>query len=123
MAIELNHTIVNATDKRASTRFHLRILGLPTSQPYLPFQVGELSLEFADTHEVTPQHFAFLVGEDEFDADLGRVRERGLDYWADPFHRKPGAINTNDGGRGVYRNDPDGHILEIITRPHVSGQS
>ncbi|HEY0693536.1 MAG TPA: VOC family protein, partial [Kribbella sp.] len=66
----------------------------------------------------TPQHYAFLVGEPEFDAIFGRIRERGLDYWADPFRRRPGEINTNDGGRGVYWLDPNGHVLEIITRPY-----
>ncbi|GAB91741.1 hypothetical protein GORHZ_143_00080, partial [Gordonia rhizosphera NBRC 16068] len=50
-----------------------------------------------------------------------RIVGRGLDYWADPFHRQPGSINTNDGGRGLYWNDPDGHSLEIITRPYGSG--
>ena len=29
-----------------------------------------------------------------------------------------GEINHNDGGRGVYFRDPDGHHLEILTRPY-----
>jgi hypothetical protein len=29
-----------------------------------------------------------------------------------------GPINRNDGGRGVDFDDPDGHFLEIITRPY-----
>jgi hypothetical protein len=33
----------------------------------------------------------------------------------------PGEINRNDGGRGVYFRDPDGHYLEVITRPYDSG--
>ncbi|HJW63571.1 MAG TPA: VOC family protein, partial [Actinomycetes bacterium] len=63
----------------------------------------------------------FLVGEDEFDQIFGRIRERGLPYWADPGRRRPGEINTNDGGRGVYWEEPSGHFLEIITRPYGSG--
>ena len=121
MTVELNHTIVNSTDKRASARFLAEVLGLPAPQPFGPFhvvQVGRLSLDFADAGHVTPQHYAFLVGEDDFDAIFGRICERGLDYWADPFHRRPGAINTDDGGRGVYWIDPDSHNLEIITRPY-----
>ena len=115
MTVELNHTIVNATDQNASARLLAEILGLPPPQPFGPFhvvQVGRLSLDFADAGRVTPQHYAFLVGEDDFEAIFGRIRDRGLDYWADPFHHKPGEINTNDGGRGVYWNDPDGHILD-----------
>ena len=64
---------------------------------------NQVSLDFADDHgPVHPQHYAFLVGEDEFDQIFGRIRERGLDYRADPGRRRPGQINTNDGGRGVH---------------------
>jgi extradiol dioxygenase family protein len=61
------------------------------------------------------------VSEAEFDQIFGRVKERGLDYWADPAQRRKGEINRNDGGRGVYFNDPSGHYLEIITRPYGGG--
>jgi catechol 2,3-dioxygenase-like lactoylglutathione lyase family enzyme len=44
-----------------------------------------------------------------------------LPYWADPGQARRGAINYRDGGRGVYFEDPDGHLLEIITRPYGSG--
>jgi hypothetical protein len=27
-------------------------------------------------------------------------------------------MNTHDGGRGLYWDDPNGHSLEIITRPY-----
>ena len=76
-------------------------------------------LDFYDTDDaVTPQHYCFLVGEDEFDQIFGRIKAQGLPYWADPGHDIPGEINTHDGGRGVYFDDPSGHILEIITRPY-----
>ena len=122
MAVQLNHTIVNSQDKEVSARFLAELLGVADPTPYGPFlvvQVAEVSLDFADADgPVTPQHYAFLVDEPEFDAIFGRIRERGLDYWADPFRRRPDEINTNDGGRGVYWLDPNGHILEIITRPY-----
>jgi catechol 2,3-dioxygenase-like lactoylglutathione lyase family enzyme len=41
--------------------------------------------------------------------------------WADPGRTQRGAINHHDGGRGLYFEDPDGHLLEIITRPYGSG--
>ena len=44
-----------------------------------------------------------------------------LPYWADPGKHRPDEFNTNDGGRGVYWEDPSGHFLEIITRPYGSG--
>lgn len=91
-----------------------------------PFWVVTLdngvSLDFQDSDEKIPiEHYAFLVSEAEFDAILARIRERGLVYWADPAHERELEINRNDGGRGLYWNDPNGHYLEIITRPYGSG--
>ena len=128
MTVQLNHTIVHCRDQQASAQFYADILGLDPPTRYGPFLVLELSndvsLDFLDrasgSSAVHPQHYAFLVAEGEFDAILGRIRARGLPYWADPFHRTPDEINTNDGGRGVYWEDPDGHNLEIITRPYGS---
>jgi catechol 2,3-dioxygenase-like lactoylglutathione lyase family enzyme len=122
MPVQLNHTIVAARDKRTSASFLADLLGLDPPTTYGPFAVVELtndvSLDFVDDQQVHPRHYAFLVTEDEFDEIFGRIRARGLEYWADPFERHPGEINTNDGGRGVYWHDPDGHVLEIITRPY-----
>lgn len=122
MAVQLNHTIVYATDKRRSAEFLADVLGLPAPAPFGPFLVVQttngVSLDFVEDGPVRPQHYAFLVGEEEFDQIFGRIKERGLDYWADPHHRQKGEINHNDGGRGVYWADPDGHNLEIITVPY-----
>jgi catechol 2,3-dioxygenase-like lactoylglutathione lyase family enzyme len=122
MAVQLNHTIVAARDRHASAAFLADVLGLPPPTTYGPFAVVELanavSMDFMDDPEIHPRHYAFLVSEAEFDEIFGRIRERGLDFWADPFDRQPGQINTNDGGRGVYWYDPNGHKLEIITRPY-----
>ena len=65
---------------------------------------------------ITPQHYALLITEAEFDAVLERIKAQGLDYWADPACRRPREINRNDGRRGVYFSDPDGG-LEVIMRP------
>ncbi|HWL97953.1 MAG TPA: VOC family protein [Nocardioidaceae bacterium] len=126
MPVQLNHTIVSARDKHESATFLATMLGLAPPVPYGPFLVVEVgnavSLDFLDASgPVTPQHYAFLVDESEFDTIFGRIRERGLTYWADPGRRHEGEINTNDGGRGVYWEDPNGHFLEIITRPYGSG--
>jgi catechol 2,3-dioxygenase-like lactoylglutathione lyase family enzyme len=123
MAVELNHTIVKCSDKVASAQFLVDILGLEPPTRYGPFEVVQLgngvSLDYADDHgEPHPQHYAFMVTEDEFDAIQARIVERGITYWADPFHRHAGRVNTNDGGRGLYWDDPDGHNLEIITVPY-----
>ena len=125
MPVHLNHTIVAARDRHESAAFLTDILGLKPHTTYGPFAVVELdnevSLDFIDDPEIWPRHYAFLVTEDEFDQIFGRIKDRGLTYWADPHEKQPGEINTNDGGRGVYWKDPNGHMLEIITRPYGSG--
>jgi hypothetical protein len=121
MAVELNHTIVACTDKDRSARFLAEMFGLGEPETFGPFRVVEVangvSLDFDVRDEIVPQHYAFLVTEDEFDQVLGRIEERGLDHWADPGRSRPG-INHNDGGRGVYFEDPDGHLLEALTVPY-----
>ncbi|MCX4597954.1 VOC family protein [Streptomyces sp. NBC_01549] len=127
MAVQLNHTIVAAHDKMASARFLADLLGLevaPEYGPFVPVQIPNgVTLDYMDTAEsISPQHYAFLVSEDDFDAIFARVREAGLTYWADPHHHHLGEINHNDGGRGAYFDDPNGHNLEILTRPYGSGE-
>ena len=72
---------------------------------------------------ISPQHYAFLIAEEDFDSIFGRIRAGGLDYWADPFKQRPGEINRRAGGRGVYFADPNGHLLEVLTRPYGSGEA
>lgn len=126
MPVRLNHTIVWSHDKDASAAFFTEVLGLPPATTFGPFRVvqvdNDVSLDFSDTDQpVSPQHYAFLVGDAEFDEILGRIQDRELTYWADPGRTRPGQVNTNDGGRGVYWEAPDGHLLEIITVPYGGG--
>lgn len=127
MAVELNHTIVAARDKRAAAEFLARILGLTVGPPFGPFLPVETSngvtLDFVDTDAdpIASQHYAFLVSEEDFDAIFARIQQAGIAYYADPGHRRVGQINHNDGGRGAYFADPNGHNLEILTRPYGSG--
>jgi catechol 2,3-dioxygenase-like lactoylglutathione lyase family enzyme len=103
------------------------MLGLEVGAPYGPFLPVETSngvtLDFMDSDAVriAPQHYAFLVTEEEFDAIFARIQQAGVAFYADPGHREPGRINHLDGGRGAYFEDPNGHNLEIITRPYGSG--
>jgi catechol 2,3-dioxygenase-like lactoylglutathione lyase family enzyme len=127
MPVQLNHTIVHARDRQRSAAFLAQLLGLPEPARFGPFLVvrfaNDVSLDVVeDRGTIHPQHYAFLVTEAEFDEIFERIKARGLTFWADPFGKEPGRINTNDGGRGVYWPGPDGHLLEIITRPYGSGQ-
>jgi catechol 2,3-dioxygenase-like lactoylglutathione lyase family enzyme len=119
---KLNHTIVYCRDQQVSAAFLSEILGLPAPTTFGPFVVvqvaNDVALDFLEEEPVRPQHYAFLVDEDEFDEVHGRIVARGLPYWADPGRRRPEQVNTNDGGRGLYWLDPDGHVLEILTVPY-----
>jgi catechol 2,3-dioxygenase-like lactoylglutathione lyase family enzyme len=127
MSVQLNHTIVAARDKATAADFVASILGLKVGAPLGPFLPVETSnavtLDFMDVapDQVVPQHYAFLVSEEEFDVIFDRIQRAGITYWADPEHREEGRINHRDGGRGAYFDDPNGHNLEILTRPYGSG--
>ena len=125
MPAELNHTIVWCRDKHRSSRFLAEMLGLPEPRIFLHFEIVDaangVSLDFMEKDgPVSPQHYAFLVSDEEFDAGMARIGDKGLTYWADPARERPGEINRHWGGRGVYFEDPDGHLLELITKPYGS---
>jgi catechol 2,3-dioxygenase-like lactoylglutathione lyase family enzyme len=126
VSVQLNHTIVACRDQQRSAAFLAGVLGLPPATRFGHFLVVEadngVSLDFAETSgPITSQHYAFLLGEAEFDAAYERIRDQEVPYWADPGRTRPTTINQRDGGRGLYFEDPDGHLLEIITRPYGSG--
>lgn len=121
--ISFNHTIVAAHDKKASAWFLTELFDLPSPVPAGHFLAVHLddgvTLDYAEPPgEFPPQHYAFLVGEGDFDRIYRKIVERGQEHWADPRQTEPGTINANDGGRGVYFLDPSGHYMEIITRPY-----
>jgi catechol 2,3-dioxygenase-like lactoylglutathione lyase family enzyme len=126
MNVELNHTIVWCRDKQKSSAFLVELLGLPEPASFGPMLVVGLtngvSLDYYEQDgEIASQHYAFLVSEDGFDEVFGRIRDRQLVYWADPGRNRPGEIYREFGGRGVYFEDPDGHLLEVMTRPYEIG--
>lgn len=120
---ELNHTIVWCSDKERSAAFLTDILGLPPARAFFHFLVVDLkngvSLDYYQKEgAVSPQHYAFLVSDEEFDAGFAKLKDRGQTYWADPARTQPGEINHHFSGRGVYFFDPDQHLLELITKPY-----
>jgi catechol 2,3-dioxygenase-like lactoylglutathione lyase family enzyme len=126
MAANLNHTIVYARDSATSAAFMAEILGLPPPTTWGPFVVvttgNGVNMDFLDADgDIAPQHYAFQVSETEFDDIFARIKARALPYWADPGQTQQGRINRHDGGRGLYFEEPAGHLLEIITKPYGSG--
>ncbi|MEU9027285.1 VOC family protein [Streptomyces sp. NPDC048383] len=124
MSVQLNHTIIHSRDNRESATFLAHVLGLEVGAEWGPFIVvatgNGVSLDFATipAESIVPQHYAFLISEEEFDAAFEKIRAAGIPYFADPQGKQSGEINHNDGGRGVYFPDPSGHGMEIITRPY-----
>ncbi|MEU5398074.1 VOC family protein [Streptomyces sp. NPDC005963] len=129
MTITLNHTIVVCHDKHQSARFLADILGLEISGvwgPFVSLVVPPVALDFIDITDyqaaksdlIEPQHYAFLMNEEEFDGVFDRIKAAGIEYFADQFLEEAGQINHNYDGRGVYLRDPSGHIIECITQPY-----
>jgi catechol 2,3-dioxygenase-like lactoylglutathione lyase family enzyme len=120
MAIVLNHTIVPAHDKETSARFFADIFGLTyegSGGHFAPVRVNEtLTLDFDDADSFDSHHYAFHVSDPEFDAIFKRVQEAGLTYGSDPWNLENRKLNDWNGGRGVYFRDPNGHLLELMTR-------
>jgi catechol 2,3-dioxygenase-like lactoylglutathione lyase family enzyme len=121
VAITLNHTIVPARDKVASAEFFARIFGLNfegTQGHFAPVRVnGDLTMDFDNWDTFESHHYAFLIGDNEFDGIFGRIQAEGIEYAAGPSMEAKGQINHRRDGRGFYFRDPDGHLLEVMTRP------
>ncbi|MGV9560614.1 VOC family protein [Streptomyces sp. NPDC003401] len=122
---QLNHLVVHAHDRRLSAEFLAAVLGLPVGAPFGPFLPVDLgngvTLDFYEKRDepIQSQHYAFLVAEDLFDTMIARLDAVGVTYYADPRHTEPGRTNGLFGGRGAYFADPDGHNMEIMTRPYA----
>ena len=122
MSVQLNHIIVPAKEKWASANFLADILGLqvgPQWGPFVPLRTSNgVTLDFVDATDFEVHHCAFLVSEEEFGAALNRMLDKGITFYADFMRKRCGEINHLYGGRGVYFDDPDGHLLELITQPY-----
>ncbi|QIP85910.1 VOC family protein [Streptomyces sp. Tu 2975] len=124
-SVQLNHTAVYAKDRRLSAEFLAAVLGVEVAAPFGPFLPVDLgngvTLDYYELTDepVQPQHYAFLVPDEQFDTMIARLEAIGVTYYADPSHTEPGAINRLFGGRGAYFDDPSGHNMEIMTRPYA----
>ncbi|MEV6296667.1 VOC family protein [Streptomyces sp. NPDC051896] len=123
--VQLNHTAIYASDRHLSAEFIAAILGLKVGAPFGPFLPVDLgngvTLDYYEKRDepIQSQHYAFLVPDEQFDAMIARLEVAGVTYYADPGHAEAGQINRLFGGRGAYFDDPDGHTMEIMTRPYV----
>ena len=126
MNVQLNHTIVWCRDKQKSSAFLVDLLGLEKPVPFGAMLVvalgNQVSLDFYESEDkIAQQHYAFLMPDDEFDRVFARIEQRGIRYWADPGKQRPMELYAHNGGRGLYFDDPDGHLLEVMTRVYDLG--
>ena len=126
MNVQLNHTIVWCRDKQKSSAFLVDLLGLEKPVPFGAMLVvalgNQVSLDFYESEDkIAQQHYAFLMPDDEFDRAFARIEQRGIRYWADPAKQRPMELYAHNGGRGLYFDDPDGHLLEVMTRVYDLG--
>lgn len=121
MSIQLDHVMVPCRDKIASAKLLAELLGVPWAEtgigPFAPVYVNDgLTLDFDQTDEPLPLiHYCFRVGDDEFDAILGRLKAAGIAYRSSVHGPVDMQIDKEHGGRIVYWNEPDGHQWEILT--------
>jgi catechol 2,3-dioxygenase-like lactoylglutathione lyase family enzyme len=120
MNIWLDHTIVPSKDKEGAARFFARIMGLTYEGAhghFAPVKVNDqLTMDFDDADEFISNHYAFHIGDEEFDAIFERVKAEGIPYGSGPRSADDMQINNRRGGRGFYFHSPDGHNLEVMTR-------
>lgn len=124
MTARFNHTIVAATDAAEMADFYRDLLEAdeaPSWGPFTNLQIGDgVLLQFATPSiDFPPQHYAYLLDDAHFDRAHEKINNSGREHWADPQRTRPGEINTEHGGRGVYLLDPSGHYLELLTRPYL----
>lgn len=120
---KLDHTILWCSDKHRSAEFLTSVLGLGPGRTFMHFLIinlaNDVSIDLMETDEpIALQHCAFLVSDEEFDRGLEELKRRENTIWADPARSVKGEINHHFGGRGVYFEDPDGHLFELITTPY-----
>ena len=122
MTVELNHTIVPARDPQASAHFLADILGLSVNPPLAHFTpvtlANKVSLDYDQSDDFEPHHYAFMVSEHEFDAALARLQHGAITHYGDPACHQIGQIYQSKhikGRRGTYFRDPNGHLMEILT--------
>ena len=123
MEITLSHTIVPSNDNVASAKFYKRIFGFDFVKEWGHFAVvmvnPTLALDFQNKNDFSSNHYAFKVSDQQFDEIFNHIKEENITFGSGPRSVDDGKINNNYGGRGVYFKDPNGHVLEIITKDYV----
>lgn len=125
--MDLDHTVIPVEDKEAASQLMVRVmgwefLGFRGSQGHVRVN-DTLVLRFDDKApeaERRSHHFAFHVGEEEFDAILGRLAVEDLKYGTSPRDMNM-QWNELHGGRRIFFADHNGHSYELMTAASPPG--
>jgi catechol 2,3-dioxygenase-like lactoylglutathione lyase family enzyme len=124
LAIEVNHIIIPARDKRASARLLAHILGLELEDESSNFvrvrTRNGLTLDFSETQDLWSVQCALIVCEKEFDDAFARLKRARIKFYSEFDGSGCGEINRQHGGRGIYFDDPSGHLFELIEQSDAS---
>ena len=118
----VNELVLEVVDLEASERFYAGILGLPVvarweDREAVWVMAGERTriglwrpqVGIAGGRGGVHVHFAMHIGEEDYDAAVGRLRAQGLDVHEERFGDDQGP------SRAAYVTDPDGHVVELWT--------
>ena len=118
MTVEVNHIVIPASDYRATAELLACVLGLEVQDDgrFVSVRSADvLALDFSEPqNSVCVLQCAFLMSGAEFDAALERIRRAGIDFYSSFDGKGRGEWNLQHGGRGIYFNDPDNHLFELI---------
>jgi catechol 2,3-dioxygenase-like lactoylglutathione lyase family enzyme len=127
MAIQLDHLIVPSRNQAAGARFLAELLDVPWAErqgTFSPVYVNDtLTIDFADRDPFERHHYCFRVSDEQFDAILGRIKARALQYRSRPRGDNDMQINSRLGGKNLYWEDADGHLWEILTVSYARPES
>ena len=122
MEITLNHTIIFTHNNIDTAKFYERVFGFEFVKEWGSFAAvkvnSTLTLFLLNMQEFQSAHYAFKVTESDFDKIFSKVKSENIAYGSTPFAPENGQINYNNGGRGVFFKDLNGHLLEIITQDY-----
>ncbi len=116
----VSELVLEVVDLEAAERFYGEVLGLPVVERWpdreaLWVMAGERTriglwrpqVGLAGGRGGVHVHFAMHIAEADYDAAVGRLRERGQEVEE---------IQFSDGrGRAAYVDDPDGNVVELWT--------
>ena len=117
----VSELVLEVLDLDAAERFYAGVLGLPVVERWP--QRGAFWVMAGDRTRIglwKPQigiargrggvhvHYAMFIREEDYDAAVERLRAHGYDP-------EQAIFSSNDRGRAVYVEDPDGNVVELWT--------